>query len=356
MERLGAKDLRTVLEVARELGEVEDLDRFRASVLGQIQRLVACDTAGFNEIAPDGAEAVIAAVDPADCIFAGAEEILGAYAHQNPLIANYRGYAATGVLKFSDFITRRQLHGLEICDRIEAEHQIAFTLPAPSAHVIGFSLNRKRSDFSERDREVLQAARPFVAQAYGNAVDRALTRATLAALERAADSTAQAVIVLQDSGRIELATRAARYWLRQFAAADERDGLPEPLDSWAAVQRRRATSTSDELHLAEPLSLPTPAGALTALFVAGGREGLDTITLHSSEPALNRSTLRALGLTSRESDVLLLVASGLSNAQIARELALSQRTISKHLEHIYTKLEVTSRTAALARARDLSHG
>jgi DNA-binding NarL/FixJ family response regulator len=51
-------------------------------------------------------------------------------------------------------------------------------------------------------------------------------------------------------------------------------------------------------------------------------------------------------LTSREMEVLGLVAQGLSNLQIARELGLSVRTIEAHLTHIYNKLGVGSRTEA----------
>ncbi|MBD8870570.1 LuxR C-terminal-related transcriptional regulator [Nocardioides donggukensis] len=56
------------------------------------------------------------------------------------------------------------------------------------------------------------------------------------------------------------------------------------------------------------------------------------------------------GLTSREAEVLRLVASGRSNAGIAAELVLSEKTVARHLSNIFTKLEVTSRTAAAAYA------
>lgn len=52
--------------------------------------------------------------------------------------------------------------------------------------------------------------------------------------------------------------------------------------------------------------------------------------------------------------MLRLLARGLSNSQIAFELALSERTIAKHLEHIYDKLDVGNRTAAVTRARQAS--
>ena len=55
-------------------------------------------------------------------------------------------------------------------------------------------------------------------------------------------------------------------------------------------------------------------------------------------------------LTPRQWDLLRLLASGHSNAEIARELVVSIGTVRKHLENVYTRLEVTNRTAAIAKA------
>ena len=52
------------------------------------------------------------------------------------------------------------------------------------------------------------------------------------------------------------------------------------------------------------------------------------------------------GLTDREIEVLHLVADGLSNAEIAERLVLSERTVHAHLRSIFDKLGVSSRTAA----------
>ncbi|MBC3763059.1 response regulator transcription factor [Quadrisphaera oryzae] len=57
-------------------------------------------------------------------------------------------------------------------------------------------------------------------------------------------------------------------------------------------------------------------------------------------------------LTPREVEVLALVADGRSNGDIAAELSISEPTVKSHLVHVFTKLDVTSRTAAVARARD----
>ena len=58
------------------------------------------------------------------------------------------------------------------------------------------------------------------------------------------------------------------------------------------------------------------------------------------------------GLTARECEVLALVASGHTNRQIATDLVLSEHTVARHLSNIFTKLSVSSRTAAAAFAFD----
>jgi len=58
------------------------------------------------------------------------------------------------------------------------------------------------------------------------------------------------------------------------------------------------------------------------------------------------------GLTGRELEVLRLVAAGNSNTEIANRLVLSDKTVARHLTNIFAKLDVPSRTAAAAYARD----
>lgn len=56
-----------------------------------------------------------------------------------------------------------------------------------------------------------------------------------------------------------------------------------------------------------------------------------------------------LPLTQRQRLILHFVAAGYTNRQIARRLGVSEATVRKHLENIYVRLEVTNRTAAVAR-------
>jgi DNA-binding CsgD family transcriptional regulator len=73
---------------------------------------------------------------------------------------------------------------------------------------------------------------------------------------------------------------------------------------------------------------------------------------HLAELELAQRRRRAAPqLTSRQSELLQLVATGLTNRQVARRLSLSEGTVRRHLENIYQRLGVASRTAAAAHVR-----
>lgn len=61
----------------------------------------------------------------------------------------------------------------------------------------------------------------------------------------------------------------------------------------------------------------------------------------------------AADLTDREAEVLALVADGRSNAEIARDLGLSLKTVQNHVSHVLAKLQVRDRTQAALRMRGL---
>lgn len=74
-------------------------------------------------------------------------------------------------------------------------------------------------------------------------------------------------------------------------------------------------------------------------------------------PALAQRVVARMGrqradLSAREVEILAAVARGLGNREIARSLVISEATVKTHLVHVFTKLDVDSRTAAVARARE----
>lgn len=116
------------------------------------------------------------------------------------------------------------------------------------------------------------------------------------------------------------------------------------------------------------LWLPAPNGrARTVYLERSGRDYTDRdktllellrphlVRIHRFR-ATRRRAHAALGLTEREADVLALVREGKTNREIGETLFISPHTVRKHLEHVFEKLGVTTRTAAAARLTALDPG
>ena len=141
-------------------------------------------------------------------------------------------------------------------------------------------------------------------------------------------------------GLIERATNepdAAREHLERSAAVFETLDLPFE----TAVSRLHA-ATEDNVRKA----LATFEALGAARYAEKARRTLRSLGVRLPSPRSGRSA--AGPLSRREMEVARLVAEGLTNAEIAERLVLSVRTVESHLDHVYSRLGISSR-AALAR-------
>jgi LuxR family maltose regulon positive regulatory protein len=90
-----------------------------------------------------------------------------------------------------------------------------------------------------------------------------------------------------------------------------------------------------------------PRPYLDRLATAFERAGVTVVTGAAWQPGL------IAPLTSRELEVLALLAAGKTNQMIANDLVISLDTVKRHVTHIFDKLGVANRTQAAARAREL---
>lgn len=105
-----------------------------------------------------------------------------------------------------------------------------------------------------------------------------------------------------------------------------------------ALSRARRDFSEEDRALLSVLRAPLMA----ALLRARRRQ-------HAAQALTVMACSRHTDLTERETQILQLVADGRTNAAIAHALQVSPRTVAKHLEHIYRKLGVSSRAAAVSR-------
>ncbi|HEY0771028.1 MAG TPA: LuxR C-terminal-related transcriptional regulator, partial [Sphingobacteriaceae bacterium] len=69
--------------------------------------------------------------------------------------------------------------------------------------------------------------------------------------------------------------------------------------------------------------------------------------------SLNETELKKLNLSSREYEVLQLLAKGNSNADLASKMHLSLSTVKTHVSNLFVKMDVKSRTQAIEKAKRL---
>ena len=149
--------------------------------------------------------------------------------------------------------------------------------------------------------------------------------------------------------------------LARLAAKKQPEAAVRLFAAAAAIQGRLGLTPAPALRAKNDRALAIAQGALgEEKFGAAWSVGEDlplnraiaeaqTVSTDLRRPAQPDAgpSVAAGGLTSRELQVLKLVAEGLTNAQIAQELFLSPRTVSTHLTSIYHKLGVASRAAAV---------
>lgn len=97
-------------------------------------------------------------------------------------------------------------------------------------------------------------------------------------------------------------------------------------------------------------------GLIGAAFAAGGVWVGFKLAARARPETFQRNdaALAALGLTGQEVKVLERLAAGRSNKEIARDLGLSPNTVKTHVANLFGKLEVSRRTQAIGKARELA--
>ena len=162
----------------------------------------------------------------------------------------------------------------------------------------------------------------------------------------------QAMMALDRAGKVTFATRGAESLVdRHFLGSGIRaSALPGGFREWVSQEAsRRAVRLSSPTRAAEYV-VESEGRRLVARFIPSGRESEQDLVLLTETTGTGATDLAALGLSKREAEVLRLVARGKTDAEIAAALVVSPRTVQKHLEHVYEKLGVRTRTAAVSRA------
>ena len=330
MPRLSATDTERLLRFVGDAHAVTDGQPFTPQVLVELGRLVEADWVTYCEL-NRVRRRLLCSVGRAGDDYSGEEEIdpqvfWQVVVEEHPVcVAHQRGVFKA--LKVTDFLTRTQLQRSRVYNLwlrpLGVEHELDVGIPSPLWHTKTFLFDRAGGkDFTERDRLVLDLLQPHLVRLWQAARSRRLLGAALTELARPETGNGRGVVFLGSDGSLEYASPPARRLLRDFFEPRHGGRLPAELEEWLVSRsrllvRRRGTR---ELTL---------------------ERSDDTLVLHERHVEVD--------LTAREREVLAWVARGKTNPEIAELLWVSPGTVRKHLENVYGKLGVNTRTAAATR-------
>jgi DNA-binding NarL/FixJ family response regulator len=269
-----------------------------------------------------------------------------------------------GAYQISDFVSQKELHCLEgfyqqFLRPLALEEQMTFFLKNESSGswskvsqtdvtLVGFSLHRSQHNFTERDRLILNLLSPHLSQAYCNAQQYQHLQQDLSQLHQTLNHLG--LVILSSEGQVQRVTPQAMEWLEAyFPKTTSSFQMPDHLWAWVKHQISCATLESNFSKAQLPLRIEQAGRHLVIRLVIEQRSERYLLLLEEQTLSLSK-LLELLGLSQRETEVLFWVMQGKENKAIATQLSVGPSTVRKHLENIYHKLGVQSRTEAIAQA------
>jgi DNA-binding CsgD family transcriptional regulator len=160
-----------LLELVGDVCGLLDIEELRQGMLEAIRRALPSDYVSLNDIGPEPGE-IVALMEPESA--PEMHEVWARHAHENPLLQNYLRTQDGRAMRLSDVISGEELHALPLFQNVYrplgVKHQLSFTLPAGPQRVLAIALSRSDPDYSDEERDLADRARPFLIQAYLNAI------------------------------------------------------------------------------------------------------------------------------------------------------------------------------------------
>jgi DNA-binding CsgD family transcriptional regulator len=363
--RYTQRDLEGVLDFLRDLYDRRGLEDFADRTMGALLKLVAADRVVFGDFDVERQAAHLSmqpavVKDPDGTVNGAVDGALGGLERSFGTHPLFRYYLQTGdglAHKTSQVMTRSQFlrycEGDEFARQLGARYQMGLFFPAGGSVVTAILLARSARDFAERERNLLNRLHPHLVQAFRNTASLNRLSQDLEGLMAVLEGPTSSVIVLAGNGRVKRWTEQGKNWIAQYCRTPfpaQADRLPDCFADWYRAQLALVARETLAPSPRDPLVVDKDARQLTVQLIPDHFRDEHWLLLNERRGDTSWSALGEYGLTPRESEVLAWVAKGKTNSEVGAILRMSGRTVQKHLEHVYQKLGVETRTTATVRA------
>lgn len=267
---------------------------------------------------------------------------------------------SNNVAKVSDFVSKNQFKGTALYTdyyrHMEIDAQITFSVPVSQDLISHVTLSRNGKDFSERDRLILTLLRSHLITALRNVTELEKVRLERDLLQRGEQVAQKGAVLFEPGGMVLCITAFAAELLAKFfgVLVVAGEAMPKVLLRWlqngteyGALDAGRSATGVARCVDREPFSIIKEDGCLMAKLAKDVLTG-DLMLFLAETPtmSLQLKKMGKYGLSQRESEVVVWLARGKTNLEVAIIFGISKRTVEKHLERIFEKLGVETRAAA----------
>jgi DNA-binding CsgD family transcriptional regulator len=363
MTELVFSDTESLCQSIRQLYTLRNSDTFGLDALLVLNQLIPSDVPCFHVIHTQKLQISRTHLPDFPGITATQEREMYQHFGEHPITRNMP-QTLDGAYKISDFLNVKELYSLEslyqnFLRTLSLEDQMTLFFPSATpvswhqlsqvkATLVGVALNRDQRSFTERDRLILNLLRPHLFQAYCNVQHYQQFQNDLDQLQQSLNHLG--VVILDALGRVQSIAPQAIKWLdTYFSKPTCSSHLPDHLWSWVKHQIAQLTKNPDIPKSCLPLRIQQ-AGKELVIRLVIEQPGERYLLLLEEQTPSPMNSLALLGLSQRETEVLACVMQGKDNKAIATHLSINVSTVRKHLESIYCKFGVHSRTEAIAQA------
>ena len=339
MTRLGHRQLRAFSEALLELYAPASGADFPAHLFRVVRRFLSCDFVCYAEyLQGQNQKRITDPPTPEPTNF----DLFDRYLDQLPTLNAFFSNRTASAAKISDFTTLQEWHRTELYNSVFRPKKLSYQLMFMAVHEFpqaGIAVNRSTRDFTEAERTMLNLLRPHFLQAYR------ISRFT-AQVAKSPAAASQGVVVANGEGRVLTATPLADLWLATYFDGFSVGYLPAPILFWL---KKRSRDLLNHNELGNPLGSLVWGNDGRRLRIhaeSDPQTSLHRLVLSEEPTKLSAQPLESLGLTRRESEVLLWMSQGKSNGDIGKILGMKERTVCKHSERVFSKLCVENRTSA----------
>lgn len=278
--------------------------------------------------------------------------VLSELVHEHPAFPKIISQKLQKTFKVSQYMPLSQFQKTALYNEfyrfIGGDSQMATTLNVSKELYVTCSLHRRKTDFTDRDLEVLKILSPHFASVFRNAqfIHKLTNENEL--FNTILEITKQGVIIMDSNLTKNYISFNAQKILENYFSSNQ---LPSEIFEY--VKHFSLILNSQEIYLPpNPLIIEFPSVKLK--ITLSYQTLAKTIAILMEEiKEITPKDLVKLGLTKRESEILYWMAKGKTDLDISKIFSISRRTVHKHRENIFNKLNVENRTTAIAKINEM---